>query len=419
MFSDVRLSLPVLELSFKSDRMSEPVAQSEHCGFDFVVHQCNLIAAITNMTKYISLILCFIFASPFAVAQDTAKIRQSIGKGIAFLRATQSGAGSWDTPRTRIGPTTIVLAGLLDAGVGIDDPMIVAGLKFVLASVAEDGGIYTPDGLLQNYETCCAVMCFAKANAAAKKKNGSEPYKELLTKAEKFLRDMQFTEERGVRPEDPQYGGIGYSAATRPDMSNVQFFLDALKASGAKEDDPAIQKALVFVSRCQNLESEHNTMPFLKRNPDGLDGGFIYYPMPDPEGTRETEGLRSYGGMTYAGLKSMIYAGLTVEDKRFKAALDWVSKNYTVTENPGRGAAGLYYYYQTMAKTLDVCNSPHLEDADGMKHNWRADLSEQLISIQKANGSWTNADSRQYMEDDANLVTGYVLLTLSLCLSQE
>ena len=371
------------------------------------------------MTKYIPVFLCFMVAAPFAAAQDAAKIQQSIDKGIAFLRSTQSDAGSWDTPRTRIGPTTIVLAGLLDAGVPIDDPMIVAGLRFVEAHVADDGGIYTPDGFLQNYETCCAVMCFAKANAAAKKKDGSEPYKELLAKADKFLRGMQFTEERGVRPDNPQYGGVGYSATTRPDMSNVQFFLDALNAMGAKEDDPAIQKALVFVSRCQNLESEHNTMPFLARNAGGLDGGFIYYNTPDPEGTRDTEGLSSYGGMTYAGLKTMIYAGLTPEDKRFQAALSWIAKHYTVTENPGRGAAGLYYYYHTKAKTLDVKGSPVLEGIDGKRHPWRADLSEHLISVQQANGSWLNADSRQYMEDDANLVTGYVLMTLALCLPPE
>jgi len=369
------------------------------------------------MKKFISIILVFFCTASFAVAQDTAKIQQAIDKAVAYLRTTQAPTGGWVTPRTVIGPTTIVLAGLIDAGVDIDDPMIANGLKLVESFIQEDGGVYTPDGFLLNYETCCAVMCLAKANEAIKKKHNREPYKEVLAKADRFLRGQQFTEENNVNPEDPTYGGVGYGNRTRPDLSNVQFFLDALKATGATEDDPAIQKALIFVSRCQNLESEHNTMPFLARNPDGLDGGFIYYPVPDPEGTRETEGLTSYGGMTYAGLKSMIYAGLTVEDKRYKAALDWLAKNYTVTENPGRGAAGLYYYYQTMAKTLDVKNSPHFEDADGTKHNWRADLSEHLISVQRADGSWVN-ENTQYMENDANLVIGYALLTLALCLEQ-
>ena len=375
------------------------------------------------MKKFISFIFPFaiftvLCTASFAAAQDTAKIRQSMDKAVAYLRTTQDRTGGWMTPRTVIGPTAIVLAGLIDAGVDMDDPMIVSGLKLVESFIQEDGGVYTPDGFLLNYETCCAVMCLAKANEAIKKKHNREPYKEVLAKADRFLRGQQFTEENNVRSEDPNYGGVGYGNRTRPDLSNVQFFLDALKATGAKEDDPAIQKALIFVSRCQNLESEHNTMPFLARNPDGLDGGFIYYPMPDPEGARETEGLASYGGMTYAGLKSMIYAGLTIEDKRYKAALDWLAKNYTVTENPGRGAAGLYYYYQTMAKTLDIKNSPQFEDADGKKHNWRADLSEHLISVQQENGSWVNEASSQYMENDVNLVTGYVLLTLALCLPE-
>ena len=370
-------------------------------------------------------IFCFIFfylfCATFSVAQDAVKIRQAMDKGIAFLRSTQSSAGSWSaSPRTGIGPTAIILAGLLDAGVAPDDPMAAAGLKLLESSAREDGGIYTPDGFFQNYETCVVVMCFAKANAAAKKKDGKEPYSILLTKAEKYLRQHQFTESNDTKPEDHQYGGIGYgSGMSRPDLSNMQFFLDALKATGAKEDDPAIQKALVFVSRCQNFESEHNTMPFVARNVEGLDGGFLYHNQPETEGARAAEGLRSYGGMTYAGLKSMIYAGLTKEDKRVKAALDWIAKHYSVTENPGRGAAGLYYYYQTMAKTFEVQMLSVFEDSAGKKHNWRADLSEQLIATQKENGSWFNEASPQYMENDANLVTGYALLVLSLCLPQK
>ena len=39
--------------------------------------------------------------------------------------------------------------------------------------------------------------------------------------------------------------------------------------------------------------------------------------------------------MTYAGLKSMMYAGLGKDDPRVKAAWGWIQKNYTVDENPG------------------------------------------------------------------------------------
>jgi len=66
--------------------------------------------------------------------------------------------------------------------------------------------------------------------------------------------------------------------------------------------------------------------------------------------------LRSYGSMTYAGLKSMIYAGLTQDDPRVKAALEFIRKNYTLEENPGQGQRGLYYYYQTFAKAMALCS---------------------------------------------------------------
>jgi len=371
------------------------------------------------MTKYnIPLVFCVVFAAPFVVAHDVVNVQQSMDKGIAFLRSTQSDTGGWSaSPRAGIGPTAVILAGLLDAGVSVDDPMIARGLRLLEASIRKDGGVYTLDGFFQNYETSVVIMCFARANDAAKKKDGSEPYRELLAKAERYLRGQQYAEERNTRLEDPNYGGVGYGGTTRPDLSNTQFFLDALKAVGAEADDPAIQRALVFVSRSQNLESEHNTMPFIARNAANLDGGFIYGNQPEFDQTGLS--LKSYGGMTYAGLKSMIYAGLTKEDKRVRAALEWIAKNYTVTENPGRGAAGLYYYYQTMAKALDVQGLPYLEDVDGKRHNWRGDLSEHLISVQRENGSWINAVSRQYMEDDANLVTGFVLLALALCRPQE
>jgi len=112
----------------------------------------------------------------------------------------------------------------------------------------------------------------------------------------------------------------------------------------SRPQDEAVQKALVFVSRCQNLESENNTTPFSAKINDG---GFYYTPAAggtSQAGKSDNGGLRSYGSMTYAGLKSMIFAGLTADDPRVKAALSWLARHYTLDENPGLGDAGLYYY---------------------------------------------------------------------------
>jgi squalene-hopene/tetraprenyl-beta-curcumene cyclase len=114
----------------------------------------------------------------------------------------------------------------------------------------------------------------------------------------------------------------------------------------------------------------------------------------------------------------MIYAGVGKEDERYKKALEWISKNYTVDANPGMppqlASRGLYYYYHTMAKTLDVMGQPEFTDAAGQKHDWKADITGALAKRQKPDGSWVNTNDR-WMEGDPNLDTGYALMALGHC----
>ncbi len=371
-----------------------------------------------------------------SAAQDTETLRQkTIDQAVVFLRSAQTPDGAF-SPQAGIGPTTVVLCGLLDVGVKPDDPMVAKGFEFLQKSVREDGGVYTKDGFFQNYETCLSIMCFAAANEAIKKTKNEKPgpYDELLSKSQKYLLKEQFTEENGVEKDNLYYGGAGYGKHRRPDLSNTQYFVEALRASGKSADDPAIQKALVFISRCQKLESEHNTLPFAAKDPDG---GFIYTMIVNNpaegqsaqggsgksgDGGRLNKGeavsadaaLRSYGSMTYAGLKSMIYAGLTPEDKRVKAAIEWIKKNYDLSQNPGQAQNGLYYYYQTFAKALDTMKVAEMEDAAGAKHDWKTELIDVLAKKQNEDGSWVNETTR-WMEGDPNLVTGYVLMVLGDC----
>ena len=197
-------------------------------------------------------------------------------------------------------------------------------------------------------------------------------------------------------------------------MSNTNFLIEALKETGNDADSEAIQRALVFVSRCQNLETEHNTTPFSTKV---RDGGFYYTPAAggtSQAGTTENGGLRSYGSMTYAGLKSLIYAGVGPDDPRVKSAYEWIQKNYKLDSNPGMGTSGLYYYYHTFAKALTAIGDDQIVDAAGNKHDWRAELIAELAARQQENGSWVNDDSR-WLEGDPNLATGYALLALAYC----
>jgi squalene-hopene/tetraprenyl-beta-curcumene cyclase len=125
-------------------------------------------------------------------------------------------------------------------------------------------------------------------------------------------------------------------------------------------------------------------------------------------------GLRSYGSMTYAGLKSMIYAGLGPDDKRVKAAVAWLQKHYDLKSNPGMGNTGLYYYYHMFSKALDALGQDTFTDEKGVKHDWRAELRQELLRRQQPDGSWINEATR-WLEGEPTLVTGYALMSLAYC----
>ncbi|MDP6723250.1 MAG: terpene cyclase/mutase family protein, partial [Pirellulaceae bacterium] len=194
--------------------------------------------------------------------------------------------------------------------------------------------------------------------------------------------------------------------------------VDALHAAGNEADSEAIQRALKFVSRCQNLETAHNETAFAAKNPDG---GFYYTVAAggsSQAGATATGGLRSYGSMTYAGLKSMIFAGVGPEDPRVKAAIKWIERNYTLKSNPGLGDSGLYYYYHTFAKALATMKVDTLADSKDVEHDWRSELIQELARRQQPDGSWLNENDR-WLEGDANLVSAYALLALSYCRSSD
>lgn len=342
-------------------------------------------------------------AKPEDLTPTLKKVRE---QAINYLKTKQSDDGSW-TNAAAPGISALVVTALLENGLGPDDPVVQKGLKHLEGYIQTDGGIYSPKSNHRNYETSIAMLAFKAANADGR-------YRTALANADKFVRSQQWDEGEGKQKTDLEYGGAGYGSKSRPDLSNTHFLIEALRAAGAKEDDPAIQKALIFVSRTQNLESEANTTPFAAKINDG---GFYYTPAgggSSVAGETENGGLRSYGSMTYAGLKSMVYAGVKADDPRVKAAYQWIQKHYSVDTNPGLDKQGLYYYHHTFAKALEAVGSDVVIDAAGKKHFWRNDLIGELAKTQNPDGSWVNKVPR-WNEGDPNMVTAFALLALSHC----
>jgi squalene-hopene/tetraprenyl-beta-curcumene cyclase len=366
-------------------------------------------------------------ADEVPIGEETwRKAMEAIELGLTYLRETQDEHGAWmhetravptdqpDEPSPiGVAVTALAVRGFVQSGghEAMQSDVVQNALRYIRRSQRDDGSF--EGGALTNYVTSSVVSALAALE--------DPRYENNIREAVRWLQSNQWMQDQGVSPEQDWFGGAGYGAQGRPDMSNTQMMLDALYDAGLSPDEPAFQKALAFVSRAQNLR-ETNASEWA-----GDDGGFIYTPAGGGEsfsseaagegrfGERMPEGqprsLRSYGSMTYAGFKSMIYSGLSVNDIRVRAAFDWVRRNFTFEENPGMGPQGLYYYYHTMARALRVAQQDIITDVDGEQHNWREALIEAIVERQREDGSWQNVADR-WLEGHDEMATVYAVLSL-------
>jgi len=357
--------------------------------------------------QHLSLSIALALAAPaFAqskIGPDPKDVQASVEKACDFLKSRQKEDGSFEPARGGPGTTALIAAALIRLGKPIDDPVVAKALKHLEKSVQKDGGVYNK--FLANYTTSIALVAFREANKDGK-------YDSVIANAVKFLKSIQ---QGGPDAELP-FGGFGYDGKSRPDASNSHFTMEGLLAVGVAKDDPAVKNLLIFLSRCQNLPGEANKFEYAKKATDEDKGGFVYNPFDatnEKSDKRTPEGgLRSEGGMTYAGLKSFLYAGVGKDDPRVKAAFDWVKRHYTLEENPGQKDSGLFYYYHVFAKAMDALGEDEFEDAAGKKHDWRKELFDTLKSKQAEDGSWANKNGA-FLENTPELATAFALLSLS------
>ncbi|MGE3808582.1 MAG: prenyltransferase/squalene oxidase repeat-containing protein [Gemmataceae bacterium] len=337
-------------------------------------------------------------------------------RAVRYLIAQQRRDGTWSSDqyapfKDSTALTPLVLLALKDTEAA-SWPGYRRGLISLSTLVKEDGSIH--EGLLglsyPVYTSSLAVLLldapeFARERAA------------WLA----YLRQRQLTEELGWQPADKPYGGWGYAIAlprkpapgalTSPVEANLSatvFALEAMRAAGVPENDPAIKKALVFVERCQNFKAKD-------ADPAFDDGGFhfIY-----DDGARNKAGpagrdqagrerFRSYGSATADGWRALRACGLPVDHPRCRAAHAWLSKHFRPGIHPGNypeARAGLqpgvYFYY---AAALARCGPDKPEE-----------LVADLLKRQRPDGSWCNEAGAQ-REDDPLVATALALQALNRC----
>ncbi|MEM9372032.1 MAG: hypothetical protein AAGA55_00170 [Planctomycetota bacterium] len=356
-----------------------------------------------------------------------AAARVLIDRAIGYLKSQQDRlTGGWrENPD---GPSYPAITGLVVTGMALDpridlsDSHLRAAVDNILTYAKADGGIH--DGVLPTYNT--AICMSALAGLPDPRATN------LIARGQVYLRSLQYHDDNTGGDEAPEfsepvpfdhpfYGGVGYGRNGRPDLSNLGFFLQAMHDTGVSTEDPAIERAMVFLQRVQMLD-ETNDMAYA----DGtVQGGFIYATVPNIDSVDGRAGqsqagsfeevtaegntivrLRAYGSMTYVGFKSLIFADLAPGDPRLDAAWAWINEHYTMSENPGLGDDGRYYYYCALGRALDAFGRDEVAG-----QNWRADLVRELSGLQEPDGSFRVLDDR-WMESDPVLITAYALIAL-------
>jgi squalene-hopene/tetraprenyl-beta-curcumene cyclase len=380
------------------------------------------------MKSLLSVLLALSLAGSLAEAEAPSReqITRAVARGLAYLQQQQQPDGSFANPENAAPSKDHPALSALPLLAFQRDPsgaphadVLAKGYAFLRRNAQPDGGIYNAG--LSNYNTSVCLMALLGSGDP-----NDEP---LITAARNFVAGQQASNM--LKPETN--GGFGYGSTgtspkrQHPDLDNTLVALEALheyrmkrpQVEIPKEKELDFQAAIDFVSRCQNLPAT-NRAEWV--NGDAANkGGFVYYPGSSNAGEEELPGgrkaLRSYGSMSYAGLLSFIYAELNPGDQRVTAALDWLSKNYTLDENPALGRQGLFYYYNLASRGLRAAGVEELKTGDGKKVDWRADLSRKILSLQAADGSWVN-DTARWMEKDSVLVTTYCVMALENILAK-
>jgi squalene-hopene/tetraprenyl-beta-curcumene cyclase len=341
------------------------------------------------------------------------EVNAAVNRGLDWLAAAQNPDGYWSNPKF---PALTALA--LRAFVLGQHPkkqeVVARAVKYILSCVREDGGIYCDvpgqkGGGLSNYNT---AICMAALYAV-----GDPALAPTIQKARRFVAAGQHL------GGDEYSGGFGYDRSTGrayTDLLNTYYATEAMRETQAVEDKrPAGEKkadvdwkaAAGFVEKMQNKPGTGDDA-----------GGFFYNPTDAKAGaTTNAEGVvvfRSFGTMTYAGLLALVYADVDRKDTRVRSAFEWACRHWSLDENPGMGAQGLYFFYNVLTKSLSAYGQDMVPLKGGKLLDWRGAVASKLVQIQRidpANGQgyWKN-DNGRFWENDPVLSSAYALVALEL-----
>jgi hypothetical protein len=317
------------------------------------------------------LVLAAIAAAPAGASAQVSSemVKAAVRKGVAHIRLQQRGNGHWsDYGGHSGGMTALCLLAMLNAGVPPEDPDVARGLK-AMASVPNQ----------RTYVVSLKAQAFAAAYDAAEPDNPNlNIYYKQVKEAATWLAAAQLNSGMWTYIRRRGGGGAG-------DNSNTQFALLGiheaanLRPRGTHEQIRMPEK--LWARSRGHFERTQ-----------GDDGGWGYTPRNG-----------SYGSMTTAGAASLYICGLRLNvggRKQFvKGAypdcgkytqyaplakgLNWLTRNFSVRDNPRRGATYHHYYLYGLERVGAISGRRNFG-----RHDWYRQGAAHLVATQKPNGRW-------------------------------
>jgi squalene-hopene/tetraprenyl-beta-curcumene cyclase len=365
------------------------------------------------------------------------KIDASLSRASAYLVSKQSPDGTWRSEtygmfRDGVTLTPYIMSALffMPEKEGQARQAYRNGVEYLLTLIGDDGKLKT--------DLLFPVLTAASASRMVVLETKDETHKQAQLAYLKIIRQWQMTEALGWMPDDPEYGGWGFSLHppkkpaegqlkahfSESNMVATIFAIAAMRSARIPLDDPIWKKALIFVKRCQNFSDD----PSLS-DARFDDGGFYFIPndaLQNKAGIAGTDcfdrqRFHSYGTMTADGLRALLQCGLPKDHPRVIAARKWLENHFSVSENPGNfnsdrevlRNATYYYWVWAVAHAFDRAGIRQFEQENKAVF-WAEKLAEELIARQKEDGSWVNSFT-DAKEDDPLVATPWAASALDIC----
>jgi squalene-hopene/tetraprenyl-beta-curcumene cyclase len=370
-----------------------------------------------------------------------SRIDAALEKGAAFLLKQQGSDGAWRS--TTYGAmkdgTSLTPVAVKALWFGSRSPeaqqAVARGLDFLAHLVDERGAVSPgPDGMAYPVYSAAVASIVLGFSPVPEHRRARDA---LLV----FLRERQLDERNGWLSTDSDYGGWGYylgvpgafavprkpppGAALPPmlssNVSSTVMVVGALGLAGTAPDDPVLARARIFIERMQNFAADPT-----EADPAFDDGGFHFTPndlvenKPGAAGT-DRHGrarFRSYGSMTADGLRAMLRLGYGPEHPRVRAAAAWLARNFSARRCPGkfrpvdeeRRESVFFYWSWTGSHALRALGASVLDGPAG-RVRWAAEMTDELLRRQRADGSWGNG-FKEMREDDPLVATPLAMAAL-------